>query len=166
MAKVDKELLKDGNVLRVLRDRFLDNPTLENLGPLFECLIDSDLYVPMNLNIAEEDIEIFKNSKAGDEIKLKNNIGMKPDWLKTSADSEELFFPVFSSVEEATEEYSKNFSWINLSLDNCISFVRNNDKCIGLVLDAYTKPYAITGDILNALENMLIDIRKAEQEIK
>ena len=164
MEKVDKETLKDGKVLRALRDRFLENTTLENLSSLFKCLIDSDLYVPMNLNIMDEDIEILKSSKVGDEISLKNEIRMKPDWLKTRIEAEELFLPIFSSIDEAPEEYSKNFSWINLPLDDCILFVRNNKKCVGLVLDAYTKPYAITGDIFNVLENMLKDIRKSEQE--
>lgn len=163
MVKVDKETLKNGKVLRALRDRFLENQTIENLSPLFACMIDSDLYVPMNLNISKEDIGAFKNSKVGDNISLKNSMKMKPDWLKNGADSDELFFPVFSSVEEATEEYGKNFSWINLSLDDCIKFARSNDKCIGIVLDAYTKPCVITGPLLDALEGMLVDVRKSEE---
>ena len=164
MAKVDKETLKSGNVLRVLRNRFLENPIVDNLSPLFACMIDSDLYVPMNLNMSDEDMNIFKNSKVGDVVTVNNQMKMKPDWLKNGADSDELFFPVFSSVEEATEEYGKNFSWINLSLDDCIKFARNNDKCIGIVLDAYTKPCVITGPLLDALENMLVDVRKSEEE--
>lgn len=163
MMNVDKETLKDGKVLRALRDRFLNNPKIENLGPLFACMIDSDLYVPVNLSISDEDARVFKNSKAGDEISLKNSMKLKPDWLKCELDSDELFFPVFSSIEEATEDYRKNFSWINLSLDDCIKFARSNVKCIGIVLDAFTKPYAITDDLLDALENMLKDIRKCEK---
>lgn len=164
MAKVDKETLKDGKVLRALRDRFLDNQTIENLSPLFECMIDSDLYVPMNLNISKEDIETFKNSKAGDDITLKNSMSMKPDWLKNGPDSDNLFFPVFFSIEEATEDYSRNFSWTNLPLDDCIKFARSNEKCIGIVLDAYTRPYVITGEFLNALEDMMNDVRKEEKQ--
>ncbi len=163
MAKVDKEILKSGNVLRVLRNRFLENPIVDNLSPLFACMIDSDLYVPMNLNISDDDMNIFKSSKVGDVVSLTSQMKMKPDWLKSGPDSDELFFPVFSSVEEATEEYGKNFSWINLSLDDCINFARGNDKCIGIVLDAYTNPCVITGPLLNALENMLIDVRKSEE---
>ena len=164
MVKVDKETLKNGKVLRALRDRFLENQTIENLSPLFACMIDSDLYVPMNLNISKEDIGAFKNSKVGDNISLKNSMKMKPDWLKNGPDSDNLFFPVFSSIEEATEEYSKNFSWINLPLDDCIKFARNNEKCIGIVLDAYTRPYVITGDFLNALEDMMNEVRKEEEK--
>lgn len=42
MTIVDKEVLKSGNVLRGLRDRFLDNPKVENISPLLACMIDSD----------------------------------------------------------------------------------------------------------------------------
>lgn len=89
---------------------------------------------------------------------------MRPDWLKKEVDSDDLFLPVFSSVDEATDEYNKNFSWINLSLDDCIEFVKSNDKCIGIVLDAYTKPFVITGDLLKILEDILKDYRKNEED--
>lgn len=163
MTKVDKESLKSGNVLRALRDRFLGDPTVENIGPLFACMIDSDLYVPMNLNISIEDAEAFKNAKVGDELSLNNPMKMKPDWLKNGTDSDVLYFPVFSSIDEATENYRKNFSWTNLSLDDCIEFIRGNNKCVGLVLDAYTNPCVITGDLLNVLKNMMNEVRKNEE---
>lgn len=164
MTIVDKEVLKSGNVLRGLKDRFLDNPKVENISPLLACMIDSDLYVPMNLNISVEDAKTFKNSKVGDKVSLKNKMKMRPDWLKNEDESDDLFLPVFSSVDEATEEYNKNFSWINLSLDECIEFVKSNDKCIGIVLDAYTKPFVITGDLLKILEDTLKDFRKNEED--
>ena len=84
------------------------------------------------------------------------------EWLKINDESEELYFPIFSSIDEATDNYRKNFSWINLSLDDCIRFVRGNEKCIGLVLDAFTKPVVITDKILDALESILKERRKKE----
>lgn len=162
MSKINKKALKSGKVLRYLRDAFLNDQTVMNLSPLFDCLIDSDLYVPMNVIMSNEDINTFKNSNVGDVVSLNNNIRMKPDWLKINAESEELYFPIFSSIDEPTDNYRKNFSWINLSLDDCIKFVRSNEKCIGLVLDAFTKPVVITDKVFNALESILKECRKEE----
>ena len=89
MSKVNKEALKSGKVLRYLRNAFLNDQTVMNLSPLFDCLIDSDLYVPMNVIMSNEDINTFKNSNVGDVVSLNNNIRMKPDWLKINDESEE-----------------------------------------------------------------------------
>ena len=72
----------------------------------------------------------------------------------------------FSSIEEAPIEYREKYSWINVPIDNCLSFVKSNESCIGLVLDAFTNSFAITEELLNAFENTLKEIREKEQENK
>ena len=155
MVTVNKEELKDGKVLKFLKCTFLENPSIENLTALIACLIDSELYVPMNLSLSTADEEKFMNSEADDTVKLKDKMRMKPDWLKIDMESEELFFPIFSSISEVPENYYKNFSWINLPLSTCLEFARSNSKCIGFVLDAYTENFILTGQELDYLEKIL-----------
>ena len=110
MARASKEDLKNGKVLNALIERFVNESTIENLYSLLLCLIDSDIQVPVNAIISEEDAKAIKESKVGDEYSLKNDLRLKPDWLK-DPNTGKLYFPIFSTVEDATEDYSKNFSY-------------------------------------------------------
>ena len=158
MSRTSKEVLKDGKVLNELIQRFIKEPTGENLYSVLLCLIDSDLYVPMNMNISIEDIELLKNSKVGEEISLNNDLRFKPDWLK-NPNNNKLYFPIFSTVKDATEEYSKNFSWINLDIDTCINLADSNNECSGLILNAFTTPIIIEDDIYKVLKEALKEER-------
>ena len=91
-------------------------------------MLHCGLQVPMNMIISDEDAETMKNSKTGDEIQLKQDLRFKPDWLKNPS-NEKLYFPIFSSVEEATENYSKNFSWLELDIKSCLEFVNEKKDC-------------------------------------
>jgi hypothetical protein len=159
MAVAPKEELKDGKILNQLIQRFLNDSKIETFYPILLCLIDSDVQVPMNLIISDEDAETMKNSKVGDTVSLKNDARFRPDWLK-SEQSNKLYFPIFSTIEDATEEYSKNFSWMNLNIDTCLNFVENNKDCSGLILNAFTTPIVIEGEILELLKETLKETRE------
>lgn len=161
MAIAPKEELKDGKILNQLIQRFVDDPKGENLYPVLLCLIDSDVQVPMNMIISDEDAEIMKNSKIGDELSLKNDLRFRPDWLQNPK-TNKLYFPIFSTVEEATEEYSKNFSWMNMDIDACINFVDDNKDCSGLILNAFTNPIVIEDSIYQVLKDALAEARRSE----
>lgn len=163
MDKPSKEVLKSGKVLRLLKNRFLENPNRENIIPLFNCLIDSDLYVPMKANIDPFDEEKFKKAKAGDEIILSNDISLKPDFLLLKENKNILFLPIFSSVSEAGEDYGDYFSWINFSLDQCFELIKNNPKAEGFILDPFSNQMMITKELLDVLEDMLKLTRKVER---
>lgn len=161
MARTSKEELKDGKILNELIQKFFNDPKIDTLYPVLLCLIDSDVHVPMNMIISDEDAEIMKNSKVGDEVSLKNDLRFRPDWLK-SPKTEKLYFPIFSTVEEATEEYSKNFSWLNMDIDTCINFVEDNKDCSGLILNAFTTPIRIEDNLYKILKQTLEEVRRSE----
>ncbi len=161
MAKVSKENLKDGKILNELIERFVKEPKGENLYPILLCLVDSDVQVPMNMILSEEDEQKFKNTKIGDNVALDNELRLRPDWLQ-DPDTKKLYFPIFSTIEMATEEYSKSFSWINMDIDTCINFADDNPDCYGLILNAFTTPIVIEGDIYNILKNILKEERRSE----
>ena len=161
MSIAKKEDLKDGKILNELIKRFLNEPKGENLYSIYLCLIDSDLQVPMNITMSEEDKEAFKNSKAGDTVTIKQDLRLKPDLLKNPKNNK-LYLPIFSTIKDATEECSKNFSWINMDIDTCINFVDNNKDCSGLILNAFTTPIIIEDDLYKLLKEKLNDVRKNE----
>lgn len=154
MARASKETLKNGKVLNELIQMFIKDPKGETLYPVFLCLIDSDLQVPMNLIISDEDAKKLKNQKVGDEVTFDNDLRMRPDWLQ-SPETKKLYFPIFSTIEEAGKDYSDNFSWINMDIDTCINFADDNKDCSGLILNAFTTPIVIEGAILDSLKEIL-----------
>lgn len=161
MARVSKEELKDGKILNELIQRFVNEPKGENLYPVLLCLVDSDVQVPMNAIISEEDAEAMKKSKVGDELSLQNELRFRPDWLQ-DPNTQKLYFPIFSTIKDATEDYSKNFSWMNMDIDTCINFADDNKDCSGIILNAFTTPIVIEGDIYKILKDLLEEERKPE----
>ena len=161
MPRATKDVLKDGKIMNELIQRFIKEPNGENLFPILLCLIDSDLQVPMNLTLSEEDMDKLQNVEIGEELSLDNDLRMRPDWLQ-DPDSKKLYFPIFSTIEEAGKEYSENFSWINMDIDTCINFVEDNKECSGLILNAFSTPIVIEGEIFEILKRKLIEERKED----
>ena len=162
MSKDNEDVLKDGAVLKELAHRFIDNPSVETIGPVISCLIDSSyLQVPMNLIMTDEDKELLKKVNTGDTFHLNNDVRMRPDYLQ-DPETEKLYFPIFSSVEEAGEDYSKHFSWINLDIDTCIDFVEHNENCSGILLNAFTTPIVIEDELYNILKKKMKETRKED----
>lgn len=148
MSKASKELLSDGKVLNTLVERFTNSPSIDNLESVFLCMIDSDLCVPVKYD--------KKNNK---------DVKIMPDWLRVPGENK-VYFPVFSNVEESGSDYSKNFEWLNIPLDDCLEFVDNNKNCIGLVLNAFTTPIEITDEALIGLKTILKETREYERVLE
>lgn len=163
--KAKKELLENGKVLNTLVKRFYSNKNLDNLEAIFLCLIDSDLSVPIDSNMKKKDIKELEKLNKDDEYVNKKSIEIRPDWLRVPGE-DQVFLPIFSNEEEATSDYSKGFLWISLTLDDCLKMVEDNKNCKGLVLNAFTNPIEIEGELLDALKTMLKETREVEKVMK
>ena len=162
--KVNKEKLKDGKVLNKLIDRFITSKSINDLEALFLCLIDSDIFIPIDPNMKKKDIEILNKLKKEDYVN-KKAIEIRPDWLKGTGE-DKVLLPIFSTEEEAPKEYKDSFLWISLTLDDCINMVDANNNCKGLVLNAFTNPIEIKDEYLKALKTMLKETRELERVIE
>lgn len=152
---IDPEILKNGNVLLLLKQRFIENRSVETIFPLLCCLRDSQVIVPVNVTMSKEDEEMFLHAKKGDTVTTSGNIRMKPDILQNG---DAFFFPMFSNAEQMPEDYAAKFSNINMSVPQCIKMAKTYDKVIGLVLDAFTDPVVLEyqlADIIPRLESRL-----------
>lgn len=104
------------------------------------------VWVPMNLDISEADIAKFLNASKGDTITTSNQIGMRPDYMRTPDGS--LFYPMFSSRKEAPADYAKHFSWINMNTMQCVQLALKNPNLSGVVLNPLSTPLNLPKDIL------------------
>ena len=91
------------------------------------------------------------DSLKGMELTAEDEIRLVPDILMNG---EQYFFPAFTSCEEMGE-YGEGFSKVAKHIMEIINLARNNEKDIeGIVINAFTKPFVVTMDILSIIEKM------------
>ena len=163
--KVNKKDLKDGKVLNTLIDRFITSKNIDDLEAILLCLIDSDIVVPIDSNIKKKNLDLLNNIKDDKQHMYNKEIEIKPDWLKAIGE-EKVLLPIFSNEEESPKEYRNSFIWLPLTIDDCLNMVNKNKNCQGLVLNAFTNPIEIKGELLNALKTMLKETRELERVIE
>lgn len=124
---------------------------LKRLIDVMAHLQNCSVWVPFNMNCSERDMEKFLNAKAGDTIRMEDNIRMQPDLLKNN--SGKLFFPAFSAKEEAPEDYAVNFSWINMPFTQCCKIAKNHSQCEDIIINAFSVSMQITEELINIILN-------------
>ena len=163
--KVRKEELEDGKVLNTLIDRFIISKSIDDLEAIFLCMIDSELIVPIDSNMKKKDIEILNKLIEDKQYINKKAIEIRPDWLKPEGE-EKVLLPVFSNDKETPKNYRDSFLWIPLTIDDCLKMVKENKNCQGIVLNAFTNPIEIKGELLEALKTMHQEIREYERVLE
>lgn len=149
---ITAEILEDGKILTALIARYSEESTRDNLISILRCLRDSQVWVPMNLNISDEDAEQFINSKKGDIVKSKDSIHLKPDILRT--DDGTLFFPVFSQSEQMPYEYIQHFSTINLPFTQCVEMTEKMSDVDNIVVNAFTDRLLLDHQLQNIIRKL------------
>ena len=140
---------------------FETDPSRELLITILWYLKSSLLWVPCSTVLSERDqqrILEMVNGKEDDLDSLKgtswqamDEVRMIPDILMTG---EDYFFPSFTSCEEMGE-YGEGFSKVEKHIMEIISLARNNEKDVkGIVINAFTKPFVVTMDMLSIIEEM------------
>ena len=139
---VKREVLENGNVLKALIIRFMNEQTRESLMPVLSCLRDSFVWIPGQIIMSEEDMEKFANGKEGDIISNSSDMRFEPDILQKG---EEKFFPVFSSVEEMGE-YGNGFSKMQKHFFEAMSYAMGKEETVGIVVNAFSTPFIVPKD--------------------
>ncbi|MBR0420387.1 MAG: SseB family protein [Erysipelotrichaceae bacterium] len=160
-AKITREDLKDGLMLKEAIGRFNNERNEENFFNILELLRDSDVWVPCTCVLSENDQTAIEKmvDEAGDDLSSmkgmefsnKDQIRMIPDILQNGDD---FFFPVFSSDEEMGE-YGDGFSKIETEFLHAINLARNNEKELkGIVINAFTEPFVLDKELFDIVEKM------------
>lgn len=154
------EALKDGKILKSAVHRFVTNRNEDNFLTVLEILRDSEVLVPCNMIMSDEDQKAIEDmihdtdqlsDLVGKEITNKNEIRMIPDILHSG---ERYYFPIFSSREEMGE-YGEGFSTMQSNILDVIPLARNNQqKLNGIVLNPFTEPFILDEEIWDIVEKM------------
>ncbi len=162
-AKLTAEDLEDGSMLKAAIHTFLTDRTEPHFIDIMELLRDSDVWIPCNAIIGNDDLEALNQAVAeaeesgdmqslvGRSFTSRQEIRMVPDILRNG---DNYFFPVFSSDEEMGG-YGDRFSKVQAHFLEAISMARNSEKEItGIVINAFTEPFILEAKIFDLVEKL------------
>lgn len=110
-------------------------------------LQNTTVWVPCSAKYSDRDVQKFLSAKKGDVITTEDEMRMKPDILKNEAGN--LYFPVFSTKDEAPESYAKNFSWMNMSFVQCCNLVKSHAETDEIIINAYSNSLVIKKELID-----------------
>ena len=163
--ELKREDMEDGKMLKGAIHTFNEEQTEPNFIEVLRLLRDSEVWIPCNAIISEEDeafIEEQLNAAGGDIDTLSENpegktfvnndpIRLVPDILWNGDD---YFFPVFTSVEEMGK-YGNHFSTVPDEFLHTVILARNNEKDVkGIVVNAFSEPFIMYRELFDVVENV------------
>lgn len=139
----------EGELLEMLVDNHYKSKNGESFAALLGYLREAEVCVPMSMALSKEEAEKLK--AAGGSIKDAKieKLRMSPNLLE-SGDGE-LFFPVFSSKNQASDDYAKKFAWAKMPFIECCSFVTRHSKCKKIVINPFTKNLVVSEPVVETL---------------
>lgn len=158
MDKDDIKRKKDEKVMEALLYTFLDEPNTDNIVNLFYNIMNSQVSIPGHFNVSNKDLDTFINSKPGDTVKTNEQIGFNPEWLQ-NPETKKVYFPIFTSSEMAPKDFNDKVSWIVADIDIFFELVDDDKKCSGLVLNPFTTPIEIDGELYKLFKDIFKDVR-------
>ena len=158
---INPEDLADGKVLLDLKDKFISEPTQENLFPLLCCLRDSVVSVPFVVEMSEEDKKRAVSTQEGETFTNKDEVKLTADILK--AENGMKFFPVFSQEEQMPEEYKQRFTVIPITMMDCLKMAHGDSSVSGLVLDGFTTSFVLPFDLADYMAQIPSRLQKTDE---
>jgi hypothetical protein len=138
--------------------------TKESFLEAVRCLCKSKVWVPMAIQMSPEDVARMKNAKKGEKVQPKQQVRMRPDLLKTP--DGKLFFPVFSSKEEAPADYRKRFSWAQLPFMECGKQMLKFPNVHALIVNAFSKNLIVSEEIMKLVLSNTPEVRVLKKGAK
>ncbi len=129
--KVTPEMLKDGTVLCGLVLRFLNNKTQENMFSLLSCLRDSNVFVPCEVNMNGDDLEVENDNEV--MFPVKHKIQFKPQLYKATDGN--VYMPFYTRQENAKPSELQGASLVNLPYEKLVEMLKDNGECNRFVID-------------------------------
>lgn len=133
---ISRKDLDSGNLLRFLKHRFLTQQNRQTLMPVLSCLRDSEVIVPVQVNVSDADRARILNAAKGESVDTIDPVSFKPDLLQSEDGT---FLPVFSNANQIDPEYAKNFALLTVPAVQCIRTALDMKDVSGLVIDAFTE---------------------------
>lgn len=115
----------DNESLLIFKKRLLTHVNEENIDLFLEALIKTKVYVPVDKN---NEVDFLYNEQ------------------------KELLLPIYSSTNEIVAENYENFTWLNISINECLRIMGKNKEIKGIVLDPLTDAIEIKTSLLKLLQ--------------
>lgn len=159
--KLTPEDLEDGSMLKNAMKMLHLNPTEDQYFETVRLLRDSRVWIPYSAVMSEEDLDqIDQRIKetngqpeniVGTTFQTKAKIRMIPDILKKE---DQVFFPVFTSVEEMGE-YGEQFSRFQQDFLDALNLAKNNENNVaGIVINPFTAPHVVERDLFAVIKSI------------
>ncbi|MBQ2016531.1 MAG: SseB family protein, partial [Clostridia bacterium] len=103
--KLSREKLEDGSVLLLLKERFQDDMTEDNLLELMQVLRDSVVILPMQVLMSAADAERMRLYEENMKFVAENEVQVVP--AVSELEGEKYMF-IFSQAEQIPVEYSES----------------------------------------------------------
>ena len=164
IKKMKPEDFEDGSLLKDVIHRFHEDHNDDALFEILQILRDSDVWIPCNAIVGEEDQKTVEqmiaeagddlDSMVGKEFTSRENIRLVPDILQQD---DQYFFPAFST-EEDMGEYGEHFSLIQESFLKVIELARDRreqgNELTGIVINAFTEMFILPKELYEGVERM------------
>ncbi len=154
----NKEILKNGKILKILIMRYARDSNAENLISIVRCLHDSSVWIPVEVKASKFDISRIFQAKKNDIITTKDNIKFSPILAHFG---NEKFIPIFSSLDEFGEQLV-NCSKIEMPFIQVLEMAINNPNVNSIVIDPHSSPLPFPRGLFNWLKLTLEKIDKEE----
>ena len=140
---------EEGKVLSFLIDRHNDQRSGESLQTCIKALSTSWLWVPMRVQMSNEDAEAIRSAGKGVKVRPKNPVKLRPELLKNKEGK--VFMPTFATKEEVPEDMRKRFVWVRMPSGQCGLYVLQNQQVGALIINPFSKGLVLQRELLSKI---------------
>ena len=151
---------EEGKVLSFLIDRHNDQRSVESLQTCIKALSTSWLWVPMRMQMSNEDAEAIRNAGKGVKVRPKDPVKLRPELLKNKEGR--VFMPTFATKEEVPEDMRKRFVWVQMPSGQCGLYVLQNQQVGALIVNPFSKGLVLQRELLSKI---LKPVNQEQKEI-
>ena len=145
----EKKREEDGKVLSFLIDRHNDQRSGESLQTCIKALSTSWLWVPMRMQMSNEDAEAIRSAGKGAKVRPKDPVKLRPELLKNKEGK--VFMPVFATKDEVPEDMRKRFVWVRMPSGQCGLYVLQNQQVGALIVNPFSKGLVLQRELLSKI---------------
>ena len=130
-------------------DRHNDQRSGESLQTCIKALSTSWLWVPMRIQMSNEDADAVRNAGKGVKVRPKDPVKLRPELLKNK--DGKVFMPVFATKEEVPEDMRKRFVWVQMPSGQCGLYVLQNQQVGALIVNPFSKGLVLQRELLSKI---------------
>lgn len=155
-----KKDLEDGSFVKNLINEYNKEESDETFKTILIILRSSKVFVPCKTSYNEEVAKILEKLKAGTEFdrltkkekeQFNSNLELLPELL--TGDKQEKAMPVFTSIEEASDQFSKDTAFAKMPFESALALASKVD-IEGIIVNGFTQKFFINKDLFDTLAQM------------